>query len=1134
MYILKTGDVGLFIAPSAAIIEHVMTTDVGDEEWREVYSQLAAAIALAEAAVPRPMTPRPSPAMPPSKVRLSPSAVQSTESPLSFIRRARLKSAAAAPSNVPEVAQVTLQLPPTPASLVKCPSPGRLRPLGLMAVQPSCDSLTGLGLGSKSDERAVNALRAMPSPIALHREQLRRSSSTFASDAKAVRFSAEDDSNAGSSTPPLSTARKPAGLQRARTRDINTAGLALAMERHAGFMDRRMPTEDDEALLQDKLKRKRSAKKLLAAGITSVMSPQRMSPQRGHGERRPVSQMGITGSTLISAPRQVMANGDGGADGVLGGGRGYSAPGRDDVLTVAHRPFDTAVVESCASLGLSGHVVILADSLRNLRHFILPLRQPSVPCVPIVLLTSLRGVALDKARADWTELAMFPAVYLLDTSGDLELDAPRAALPRASVLIVRSAHQAPAENSGDPLMQATRADSVTILATLQAERVCGSSVHIISEIQQGDTLSQLSTDTVGLAGHADLLDLEQLQRHGASPLDAEGSGAQPLSSASRSRVKLFGRRCSIPDARVLADSDNGPAMTSAERSQTRAKGSSWLPRAVGRSLDPAAESARAVEVTLAEADAETPAVGREYSRRMPTVSNFLQPGHTENETFNSAFDTWVLGPDPTRQVNPLSLEDHPALSDVYGPSIWERDDDDQLGGRASTGNHGQRTGGGHRMPQMATYYASGRVLLADVTDKLSSQAFFNPHILPLMGALLNPSASNAAAARPTETPHSDRTAAQSHSAHLCLIIIPSAFYKYAKDTLATPAPTATTDGVGAGGGMGSPHSSLPRAQPAAESVLSPGAGASAAERALTWGLLWDWMLRELGVVGVATYARVPLSGAGEAPADEPSKSSSEKKRVSSMRRNLSMRSAAEALRSTARPPEAAPEAASTCESSDPSASLSPRGWETSAPPPVDRSLAEPPKRETFVQKINAMRRGSGHTSQSEGSADVTRPRAAGDATPVAFQPYVVTNPSRTQPLRRTDLIFALVPPSMLDDERVVRVHGNQVTKGSVPTVPKAPMARETSHTARGSKERPPPLEVPDIFAANGAAAECMSAPAGTTTDELRREMGRLTAALASERRRSDELVGLLQRALRVPEAAVSTESSSAQPTHIAA
>ena len=47
---------------------------------------------------------------------------------------------------------------------------------------------------------------------------------------------------------------------------------------------------------------------------------------------------------------------------------------------------------------------------------------------------------------------------------------------------------------------------------------------------------------------------------------------------------------------------------------------------------------------------------------------------------------------------------------------------------------------GPRMPQMASCFAAGKIVLADVADKLSSQAFFNPYIIPLVNAMLNPSA----------------------------------------------------------------------------------------------------------------------------------------------------------------------------------------------------------------------------------------------------------------------------------------------------------------------------------------------------------------------------------------------------------
>ena len=41
------------------------------------------------------------------------------------------------------------------------------------------------------------------------------------------------------------------------------------------------------------------------------------------------------------------------------------------------------------SVPLEGHVVLLCTALKDLVHFIAPLRQPTVPCAPIVILTNL-------------------------------------------------------------------------------------------------------------------------------------------------------------------------------------------------------------------------------------------------------------------------------------------------------------------------------------------------------------------------------------------------------------------------------------------------------------------------------------------------------------------------------------------------------------------------------------------------------------------------------------------------------------------------------------------------------------------------------------------------------------------------
>jgi hypothetical protein len=66
-------------------------------------------------------------------------------------------------------------------------------------------------------------------------------------------------------------------------------------------------------------------------------------------------------------------------------------------------------------------------------------------------------------------------------------------------------------------------------------------------------------------------------------------------------------------------------------------------------------------------------------------------------------------------------------------------DDDEGAGGATTLNDRHMH---NVMQQMDPGYAGGRILLTDYCDKLVSQAFFNPHILPLLNALLNPSMHN--------------------------------------------------------------------------------------------------------------------------------------------------------------------------------------------------------------------------------------------------------------------------------------------------------------------------------------------------------------------------------------------------------
>ncbi|KAL3911101.1 MAG: hypothetical protein SGPRY_008822, partial [Prymnesium sp.] len=63
---------------------------------------------------------------------------------------------------------------------------------------------------------------------------------------------------------------------------------------------------------------------------------------------------------------------------------------------------------------------------------------------------------------------------------------------------------------------------------------------------------------------------------------------------------------------------------------------------------------------------------------------------------------------------------------------------------------------------------SGKIMLSNLSDKLTCQAFFNPHIMPMMSAMLNPSLHNQRAhgimqaITPADSP-------LLQSAHLCAI-----------------------------------------------------------------------------------------------------------------------------------------------------------------------------------------------------------------------------------------------------------------------------------------------------------------------------------------------------------------------------
>ena len=73
-------------------------------------------------------------------------------------------------------------------------------------------------------------------------------------------------------------------------------------------------------------------------------------------------------------------------------------------------------------------------------------------------------------------------------------------------------------------------------------------------------------------------------------------------------------------------------------------------------------------------------------------------------------------------------------------------------------------------------YMSGKIMLTDLADKLASQAFFNPHIMPMISALLNQSLHNHRT-HGTMRAVTSRGAQLLQSAHLRTIAMPQAFIR---------------------------------------------------------------------------------------------------------------------------------------------------------------------------------------------------------------------------------------------------------------------------------------------------------------------------------------------------------------------
>jgi len=305
------------------------------------------------------------------------------------------------------------------------------------------------------------------------------------------------------------------------------------------------------------------------------------------------------------------------------------------------------------------------------------------------------------------------------------------------------------------------------------------------------------------------------------------------------------------------------------------------------------------------------------------------------------------------------------------------------------------------------------------------------------------------------------------SAHLSVIQIPVTFRR---DFRTDNNPRKKKTG-GDGGGLG---------------VLAAAAGVEAAAGSAeppaktttgsvpTWGDLFDWLLEKHGVVGVAMFVRAPVASAEAVGMEDVDNDTSKPaQRRSSVASHLLGR-------------------ASSC-----------------------RGLKD--------DSMSAAAAATAATAATEQAPPFPTAADAG----IAYRMYVVTNPSRSQLLRGTESIFALLSPKAMKSDELKRVHGPAVF------TPRPGLAARASSVSGDGQRwgaslvakpmstdgRPAPVLVPEPPPEELSVMPVPTPPASPPpalpeqAEDLREELRRLTDALAGERARTNELVALLQRAV---------------------
>ena len=243
----------------------------------------------------------------------------------------------------------------------------------------------------------------------------------------------------------------------------------------------------------------------------------------------------------------------------------------------------------------------------------------------------------------------------------------------------------------------------------------------------------------------------------------------------------------------------------------------------------------------------------------------------------------------------------------------------------------------------------------------------------------------------------------------------------------------------------------------------------------TWGGLWDWLLAEMDVVALGLYA---ARRAG---------------------------SAASETTLTTGPRE--------CGQADGPAS----GKETRSQS-ASTSSVDAPAFATLKANSREARSGRRHSSvlgtypglyhtlnrlKNRRGSTPTRRKPDWDSRPVEKQhTYVVPNPLRSQPLRDDDSIYVLIPPHVLPDARLTRLH---TVHDAVIAAP-AGRVQGTPGDAAQARKRPAPITVEAAAAPTPAVALTTPEP---SEQGMKAEIARLREELLEERSCTVHLRALL-------------------------